>query len=216
VTKQAPLEAPIGEPMTYTVTLRHGETTQLAANIIDPIPPQAAYVPNSAQATKGTISYNTTQNTIAWQDTIAPQETVTLTFAITPTCTAPPPPTLVINRMTVTLGTKVLHPLAITALSLPEKDLPVEIDEPTDGSSGITIEADNKGPVLRWHDQNAGQARGTDPATSDVAYRVYLRARDGTWQKVGAYPNCAREVQLQHDDLACRDNGDSATPSPAP
>lgn len=210
VTKRAPLEAPIGEPMTYTVTLRHGETINLAANIIDPIPPHTAYVPNSAQATKGTISYNATQNAIAWQDTIAPQETVTLTFAITPTCTTPPPPTSVTNRMTATLGNEVLHPLAITSLSLPEKDLNVEIDEPTDGSRGVAIEADNQGPLLRWHDQNTGQACGTDPTASDVAYRVYLRAGDGTWQEVGTYPNCAREVRLQPDDLACRDNGDPA------
>ncbi|MBN1259919.1 MAG: DUF11 domain-containing protein, partial [Anaerolineae bacterium] len=211
VTKLAPLEAEIGSRMTYTITLRHAESSDLPASIVDPLPPHTLYVPGSVEATLGTATYDAGQNAITWDDTIAAGETVTITFAITPTCSAaPPPPELLHNHIIATLGTETLHPLALTVLTLPEKDLITRSDTPANGATDILIESGGNGPLLQWHDQAAGMTCGASE-NADVAYRVYLRAPNSGWREVGVYPNCARQVQLSPDDLDCRENGDPAT-----
>ncbi len=210
VTKLAPLEAEIGSRMTYTITLRHAESSALPASLIDPLPPHTLYVPGSVQATQGAATYDAGQRQITWNDTIAAGETVTITFAITPTCgAAPPPPELLHNRIIATLGTETLYPLAITVLTLPEKDLTTQSDAPANGATDVLIESGGTGPLLQWHDQAAGMTCDASES-ADVAYRVYLRAPGGGWREVGSYPNCARQVQLNPADLACRENGDPA------
>ncbi|MBN2393385.1 MAG: DUF11 domain-containing protein [Anaerolineae bacterium] len=211
VTKLAPLEAEIGSRMTYTITLRHAESGDLPASLLDPLPPNTLYVPGSVEATQGTATYDAGQRQITWDDTIAAGETVTITFAITPTCTAaPPPPELLHNHIIATLGTETLHPLAITVLTLPEKDLITQSDAPANGATDVLIESGGNGPRLQWHDQAAGMTCGASES-ADVAYRVYLRQQGGGWREVGTYPNCASQVQLSPADLACRENGDPAT-----
>jgi len=210
VVKYAPAEALIGSRMSYTVTLRHGDPGSLAASLVDPLPAYSAVVAGSVHATQGTAAYDAGMHRVTWSDALAPGETVTITFAVTPTCTAdPPPPATLRNAITATLGGLTLRPMAITTLALPEKDLATLGDAPVDGATDAPIESGGAGPLLRWRDRAAGMVCGAT-APADVAYRVYVSREDGDWQEVGSYPNCARQVQLGPDALSCRDNGDPA------
>jgi hypothetical protein len=207
VTKDAPITATIGSRMYYTLTLHHGDLSTLSADLTDPMPNNVTYVPDSVWASAGAAGYNAAQQQVTWSGDVAAGETVTVTFAVTPTCDAPPPPTRAENWATVNLGGKTYHPMAVTTIVLPEKDLTALADYPAIGAKDVRIESSGVGPLLRWHDQASSLTCGAG-ADDDVAYKVYLRKQEGSWQEVGTYPNCSRQVQLSKNDLSCQNNGD--------
>ncbi|MCD6344395.1 MAG: hypothetical protein J7M17_02150, partial [Anaerolineae bacterium] len=210
VTKEAPITATIGSRMYYTLTLHHGDSSTLSADLTDSMPDNVTYVPDSVWASAGAAGYNAAQQQVAWNGDVAVGETVTVTFAVTPTCVAPPPPMRAENWATVNLGGKTYHPMAVTTIVLPEKNLTALADSPAVGVKDVRIESSGVGPLLRWHDQASSLTcgAGTD---DDVAYKVYLRKQEGSWQEVGTYPNCSRQVQLSKNDLSCQNNGDPAS-----
>lgn len=204
----------IGQKLTYTFALR-GVTGSGPASLTDPIPENAAYVPGSLWASKGTPVYEEEENRITWSGTVGGGETVEVGFAVTATCGTPPippPPEEVLNTAIINIGGGTFETLAVAAVYLPHKDLTTLADAPADGAKDVVIQAqDGSGVRLQWHDRAAGLACGADPNTDDVFYRVYLRQRGGAWREIGASPNCDRQIQLGPDDLACRDNGDPAS-----
>lgn len=204
----SPAHTLIGGRLVYTVTLRHGQSTALSAALTDPLPQNTAIVTGSVWSSKGAAVYNPTLRQITWNGSIAAQETVTVAFAVTSTCTAPPPPATIQNSASVVLGSETLHPVAATTVELPSLDFAALADSPADGAVDVRIEAGNLGPLLRWHDRSPGLACGADPTVADVAYRVYRRQPGQAWQERGAYPNCARQVQLNAMDLTCQSSGD--------
>ncbi|RLC92629.1 MAG: hypothetical protein DRI77_12785, partial [Chloroflexi bacterium] len=210
VTKDAPITATVGSRMYYALTLHHGDQSTLSADLTDPMPDDTTYVPNSVWASAGVAGYNAAQQQVTWSGNVAAGETITITFAVTPTCDAPPPPEKVENRATVNLGGKTYHPMAVTTIVLPEKDLTALTDSPAAGAKNVRIESGGIGPRLQWHDQAGGLTCGAG-ADDDVAYKVYLRKQDGYWQEIGAYPNCSRQVQLSKNVLSCQDSGDPAS-----
>ncbi|MGD9101239.1 MAG: hypothetical protein PVF45_12235, partial [Anaerolineae bacterium] len=201
----------IGDRLDYNVSFVNAEVTDLSAHLTDPLPQNTVYVPDSVSATKGSAAYDAVGKRITWSNTLVPGEKVTITFAVTPTCSpAPPPPTLVKNQASATVGDRTYIPRAITAVELPPKDLAALAEDPANGAKGVPIEAGGNGVLLRWRDRAAGLTCGTS-SSDDVAYRVYLRRKSGAWQEVGSYPNCERQVQLGVEDLSCLANGDPAS-----
>ncbi len=202
--------AMIGDRLDYSVSFSNVEASNLSASLIDPIPENTVYVPDSVSASKGVASYDAVGNRITWNNALVPGERVTITFGVTTTCSpAPPPPTIVKNQASAAVGSQTFTPRALTVVELPPKTLATLADNPTNGAKSVLIESGGNGALLRWHDQVSGLSCGTS-STDDVAYRVYIRSKGGAWQEVGSYPNCDRQVRLGVNDLSCLSSGDPA------
>ncbi|MCP4538602.1 MAG: DUF11 domain-containing protein [Chloroflexi bacterium] len=198
----------IGDRLDYSVTFSNVEASNLSASLTDPIPENTVYVPDSVSATKGAATYNAEQNRITWSNSLVPGERVTITFGVTTTCSAePPPPTMVKNQASAAVGGQSYTPRAITTVELPPKDLAALENNPSNGARDVPIESGGNGVLLQWQDQAGSLTCGTS-STDDVAYRVYIRSGGTSWQEVGSYPNCDRQVQLSVNDLSCQDDGD--------
>ncbi|MBI4786750.1 MAG: DUF11 domain-containing protein [Chloroflexi bacterium] len=81
-TKSAsPLEANLGETVTFTIVLRNtGASNSTNTALTDAIPAHTTYVPGSATATSGTVGDT---NGISWTGTVVPNQPVTITFQVT-------------------------------------------------------------------------------------------------------------------------------------
>ena len=211
----SPTEQDLGKKLYYTFELR-GAAGAGQASLTDPIPENAVFTPGSLWASAGAPLpvYNEAENRVTWSGNVAQGATVRVRFAVTATCGIPgnpPPPEEVRNEATIEIGGGTFDTLAIAAVELPPKDMTILADAPADHAIKVPIEtADGQGPLLQWHDQQAGMQCGTDPNSDDVFYRVYLRERGQTWQEIGSSPNCDRQIQLAKDALSCQDNGDPA------
>ncbi len=206
--------AKIGDKLYYTFELR-GALGASSATVTDPLPKNAALVPDSLWASAGAPpAYDETAHRVTWSGNVAQGATVRVRFAVTATCGTPgnpPPPEEVRNEATINIGGGTFETVATTAVELPPKDLTTLADAPADNAQRVAIEtADGKGLLLQWHDLQTGLACGTNPNSDDVFYQVYLRQHGGAWREIGTSPNCDRQVQLNPDDLSCLDNGDPA------
>ncbi len=80
--KLAPAMVDPAEPFTYTIVL--SSTADIAGNqLSDPLPAAVSYVPGSAQASSGTVGFDS--GMVSWNGDISDSLPVTITFAVTPT-----------------------------------------------------------------------------------------------------------------------------------
>jgi len=72
-----------GGVITWTVTVRNTGLEATPASVIDPIPLNTSYVPGSAVATVGTVSYDSATNRILWQSgaPLGVNQAAVITFA---------------------------------------------------------------------------------------------------------------------------------------
>jgi uncharacterized repeat protein (TIGR01451 family) len=109
-----PTFARAGEVIDYQIVIRNtGDDTATAANMNDPLPAGATYVPGSL-ATNGSpaATYDMGTNTIQWGATdLAPGAAVTVTFQMTATAVSG---VNIVNTATIS-ATNILAPLARTA-----------------------------------------------------------------------------------------------------
>jgi len=81
--RAAPSKAAVGEAITFTITLHNsGQQDAPGSTLSDPIPSHTTYVPESAQASSGTI---TDTDGVRWTGDIAAGGRITLTFRVTVT-----------------------------------------------------------------------------------------------------------------------------------
>jgi uncharacterized repeat protein (TIGR01451 family) len=82
--KAAPPEVASGEALPYALYLQNtGLHAATGATISDPIPPHTAYMPGSLACSSGSCTYDTAGQAVRWSGDIAPNGTVTLSFAVT-------------------------------------------------------------------------------------------------------------------------------------
>lgn len=69
-----------GGTLTWQVVVRNSTAAASEAQVFDPIPMNTTYVPGSASATFGSVSYNAGQNRVEWSGNLAAGQAATITF----------------------------------------------------------------------------------------------------------------------------------------
>jgi uncharacterized repeat protein (TIGR01451 family) len=114
--KTAPAQVVGHESIPYTLTVQNTGTQHATeATLKDPIPPHTAYVPHSLACSSGACTYSATHQAVHWSGSIAPSETVTLSFAVTLTEFLPDR-TPITNIATLENGYGSTHKLRATTL----------------------------------------------------------------------------------------------------
>jgi uncharacterized repeat protein (TIGR01451 family) len=81
--KTAPVQVSSHESVSYTLLLRNsGVQRANEATLDDPIPSHTSYVLGSLACSSGDCNYDMAGTAVRWSGSIAPSETVTLTFAV--------------------------------------------------------------------------------------------------------------------------------------
>jgi hypothetical protein len=95
----------------------------------------------------------------------------------------------------------------------PVPDMTMTNPEPADGAQDVPIIAlDGSSPILKWAPaQELACNVFPIPDSFDTSYWVSMRRKGGTWQDVGGFGNCGREIPLTPQQLPCADNGEPVT-----
>ncbi len=180
----------MGDALTYTIVLTNvGSLDANLVALLDPIPPNAAYIPGSFWRSSGVGGYDPTRDAITWTGAVSVGVPVTIAFAVTVGCPPDPQHPVLTNTAYIEEEMGGLVTLeATTSIWLPNLASSVKQVSPTQAAVGdlltYTVILRNTGgyaPRAWLHDVLPIKVNGTGFCTASSG-TVSCNAREVRWE----------------------------------